>query len=177
MRQGDIFSSACRWGSPAQHRHGSPTAACAAHHALGHLHVHSQALTGFNGMLPAHFLSLRHHLPGQLTPSQLHMASHHHCRGTQWGRGGPGQRSQCQQPTYTPLPLSPSLPKRPHPCNPSQRRCHAAPHGGFLPARSRQCQPDPGMHSGLEKKREKQFLPLTTEAFLGSNDSPRVLDA
>lgn len=121
MRQGDIFSSGCRWGSPAQHRHGSPMAAHAARHGLGHLRVHSQVLTGFNGMLPAHFLSLRHHLPGQLTPPQLHMASHHHCQGhparQQWCGG-----VESMSATHTPLPLSPSFPKRPHPCNPSQSR-------------------------------------------------------
>lgn len=121
MRQGDIFSSGCRWGSPAQHRHGSPMAAHAARHGLGHLRVHSQVLTGFNGMLPAHFLSLRHHLPGQLTPPQLHMASHHHCQGhparQQWCGG-----VESMSATHTPLPLSPSFPKRLHPCNPSQSR-------------------------------------------------------
>lgn len=176
MRQGDIFSSGCRWASPAQHRHGSPMAAHAARHGLGHLRVHSQVLTGFNGMLPAHFLSLRHRLPGQLTPPQLHMASHHHCQGH------PARQKWCggvesMSATHTPLPLSPSFPKRPHPLQSiTEQRCHAAPHGGFLPARSRRCQPDPGKHSGLEKKREKQFLPLTTDAFLSSNDSARVPD-
>lgn len=37
----------------------------------------------------------------------------------------------------------------------TEERCHAAPHSRFLPACSRQCQPDPGKHSGLKKKREK----------------------
>lgn len=176
MRQGDIFSSGCRWGSPAQHRHGSPIAACAAHRGLGHLHVHSRLLTGFNGMLPAHFLSLRHHLPGPLTPSQLPMASQHHCQGHpvgQWWSGG----AESMPATHSPLPLSPSLPKRPRPRNPSHRR-DATQHPMAGSSQHAPGDANLTLASTLAwKNRGKSNFSPSPQTFLGSNYSPRVLDA
>lgn len=176
MRQGDIFSSACRWGSPGQHRHGSPTAARAAHRALGHLHVHSRVLTGFNGTLPAHFLSLRHHLPGQLTPPRLHTASHHHCWGhpvgQRWSRGAGSMSAPTPRCLFLLHSQKGQIPAIHHRGDATQH-----PMAGYSQHAPGDANLTLASTLAWKIKREKQFLPLTTEAFLASNNSPRVLDA
>lgn len=138
-------------------RHGVYMAAPAAAHASsprprsGHLRVRSRVLTGFNGMLSAHFPSLGHRLAragSHGRSSAQHLCRHRAARST--GGAAAVRRSGGNASDTHPSPSFPSIPKqttakRLRPCNPPRRgERHAASRGRSLPAHSERCRPDPG---------------------------------